>query len=88
MQPNPPNDALTIALQALAAALEDQRLADRFLSLSGLDAPELRRRAGEPRVLAAFLRFLEAHEPDLIAVSEKIGARPEQIVVVRRELER
>lgn len=81
------NDPLALALRALAATLADQRLAERFLSLSGIDPPELRQRAGDPEVLAALLRFLEAHEPDLIAIAEELGVKPEALVAARRELE-
>jgi hypothetical protein len=38
--------------------------------------------------LAACLSFLEAHEPDLIAVADKIGVKPEALVTAREELER
>ena len=48
---------------------------------------ELRARLGEPQLLAALIRFLEAHEPDLIAVSEELGVKPEVLVQARRELE-
>jgi hypothetical protein len=30
---------------------------------------------------------LEAHEPDLLSVSEQIGVRPEDLVAARRALE-
>ena len=82
-----PNEAETLALRALAAALGDQRLADRFLSLSGIDAPELRRNAADPRLLAAFLAFLEANEADLLVVAGEIGAKPEALVSAREVLE-
>jgi hypothetical protein len=81
------NDAATLALQALAAGMADQRLAERFLSLSGIDAPELRQRAGNPRFQAAFLSFLEAHEPDLIAIADAVGIKPSELVEARRLLE-
>ena len=81
------NHAETLALSALAATLSDERRARRFLDLSGIDTVELRRSAGEPRLLAALIRFLEAHEPDLIDVSESIGVKPEQLVAARRSLE-
>ena len=81
------NDPTALALRALAAALGDQRLATRFLSLSGIDPPDLRHRASEPDVLAALLRFLEAHEPDLLAVAKEVGVKPEALVAARRELE-
>ena len=81
------NDPLALALRALAATLADQRLAERFLSLSGIDPPDLRQRAADPALLVALLQFLEAHEPDLVAVAEEIGAKPEALVAARRELE-
>ena len=80
-------DPFALALRALAATIADQRLAERFLSLSGIDPPELRQRATEPVVLAALLRFLESHEPDLVSVAEDIEVRPEELVLARRELE-
>ena len=82
------NDAIALALRALAATLADQRLAERFLSLSGLDPPDLRQRASDPEVLAALLRFLESHEPDLVTVAEELGIKPDALVAARQELER
>jgi hypothetical protein len=38
-------------------------------------------------LLAALLRFLEAHEPDLVSVSAELGVTPEDLVEARRELE-
>jgi hypothetical protein len=81
------NDAAVLALRALAATLSDERLAQRFLSLSGIDPPELRQRAAEPAVLAALLRFLEQHEPDLMSIAEAIEVEPRVLVAARRELE-
>ena len=59
----------------------------RFLDLTGIGTDELRARAGEPALLAALLRFLEAHEPDLLAVAEALDMKPEALVAARRELE-
>ena len=87
MLPSEPNDPLTLALSALAATLGEQRRAQRFIKLTGIGTDELRVRAGEPSLLAALLRFLEAHEPDLIAVAEELGVSPELLVEARRELE-
>jgi hypothetical protein len=84
----PPTDAEALALQALAATLTDERRARRFLDLTGLDADELRARAGERSLLAAVLAFLEAHEPDLVAVAQIIGSKPEILISARTELER
>ena len=83
----PTNDAIALGLRALAASLADQRLAERFLSLSGVDPPDLRRRADDPVLLAALLRFLEAHEPDLIAIAEELGVKPGALVAARQVLE-
>ena len=81
------NDAETLALSALAATLTDERRARRFLDLSGIDTEELRLRAADPALLAAVLRFLEAHEPDLIVVAGAIGVKPEKLVAAREQLE-
>lgn len=81
------NDAETLALSALAATLTDERRARRFLDLSGIDTEELRLRAAEPALLAALLRFLEAHEPDLIDVAGAIRVKPAELVMAREDLE-
>jgi hypothetical protein len=86
--PSPtPTDAVALALAALAATLGEPRRAQRFIDLTGIGTDELRRRAGEPTLLAGLIRFLEAHEPDLVAVSEELGVSPEVLVQARRELE-
>ncbi len=82
-----PNDSVALALAALAATLGEPRRARRFVDLTGIGTDELRARAGEPALLAALVRFLEAHEPDLIAVSEELGVSPDVLVQARRELE-
>jgi hypothetical protein len=82
-----PNDPVALALAALAATLGGDRRAQRFLDLTGIGTDELRQRAGEPELLAALLRFLEAHEPDLIEVADALGVKPEQLVEARRTLE-
>ena len=78
---------MVLALAALAATLSDERRAQRFIDLTGIGTDELRQRAADPSLLAALLRFLEAHEPDLLAVSEEVGAKPEDLVEARRQLE-
>ena len=81
------NDAETLALSALAATLTDERRAERFLSLTGLSPDGIRSRVGDPSLLAACITFLEAHEPDLIAVAEDIGVKPEELLRAKAELE-
>ena len=81
------NDAEILAISALTETISDERRAQRFLDLSGIDTDELRQRAGERTLLAAVLRFLEGYEPDLIDVAAALGVKPEQLVGAREALE-
>jgi hypothetical protein len=80
-------DAVALALAALAATLADDGRARRFLDLTGVGTDELRRRADDPVVLTALLGFLEAHEPDLIAVADDLQVEPQQLVAAKQALE-
>ena len=82
-----PNDPYALALAALAATFTDERRAERFLALTGIGTDELRRRAGDAELLVALIAFLEAHEPDLLSVSEAIGVKADALVAARRQLE-
>ena len=82
-----PNDPYALALAALAATVSDERRAQRFLALTGIETDDLRRRAAEPALLASLIGFLEAHEPDLVAVCNEVGIKPEALVQARREIE-
>jgi len=83
----PSKDAFALALAALSWTLADAARAERLLSLSGLTPDDLRSRVGDPSVLAAILSFLTAHEPDLIACSDAIDARPADLVAAQALLE-
>ena len=76
-----------LALQALGWTLSEDSRAERFLALTGLTPETLRRALSEPATLAATLRFLEAHEPDLVACAEAIGVAPDVLPEARRRLE-
>ena len=80
-------DAASLALAALAWTLADGARADRLLALTGLAPEDLRSGLDDPAVLAAILRFLEAHEPDLIACAETLEVPPTHLVEARRRLE-
>ena len=80
------DDPETIAIMALGWILADERRADRLLSLTGLTPDQLRAGAGNPEILAEVLRFLESHEPDLIAAAEHLNIAPERLISVRRSL--
>lgn len=82
-----PTDAASLALLALATAISDERRARRFLDLTGIGTDELRARAADPELLAALIRFLEGYEPDLLAVAEEIGVKPDALVAARIRLE-
>jgi Protein of unknown function (DUF3572) len=82
-----PNDPLVLGLAALAATLGDPTRAQRFLDLTGIGTRELRERAADPALLVALFDFLEAHEPDLLAVSESLGLRADQLTGARRALQ-
>jgi len=87
VHPRIPNDPVALALAALAATLGSDRRAQRFVDLTGIGTDEPRVRAAEPALLAALLRFLEAHEPDLISVAEQLGCKPEDLVQARELFE-
>jgi hypothetical protein len=89
MMPSGVNDSefQTVALHALAVSLSDDARASRLLALTGLTADDLRARAGDVDVLVAVLRFLEDHEPDLLAVAAAIGKSPQELVAARSALE-
>ena len=82
-----PNDPFALALSALAATLTDERRAQRFLDLTGIETDELRAKAGDPRLLVAVIAFLEAHEPDLLSVCDQIGVKADALVAARRQIE-
>ena len=87
MPPATPNDTVALGLAALASTLGDGRRAQRFLDLTGIGTDELKRKASDPALLSALLRFLEAFEPDLVDVAEALGVAPTTLVEARRQLE-
>ena len=66
----------TLALQALAAIIADDAMRERFLALTGFDAPTIRARAAEPDMAQAVADFLAGHEPDLLKVAGALGVAP------------
>jgi hypothetical protein len=76
-----------LALAALAWTLAEDARARRLLDTTGLTPEDLRAGLGDPAMLAALLRFLEAHEPDLLACAEALGVSPAELVDARRRLE-
>lgn len=77
---------MALALQALVAILQTDRLRDRLIDLTGLTPDHLREGVDDPAVMAAVVGFLEGFEPDLIQISGQIGVSPEVLVKARRVL--
>jgi hypothetical protein len=81
------NEAETLALGALGWVLAEDARAERLLALTGLTPEGLRTRVQERDFLAAVLRFLENHEPDLVACAEALGVSPLALIAAREALE-
>ena len=81
-------DPEALALAALGWTIAEEARAQRLLALTGLTPDDLRLRLGDPAVLAAMIRFLEAHEPALVACAEALDVAPATLVAARRSLER
>jgi hypothetical protein len=81
------NEGETLALGALGWVLADDARAARLLALTGLTPETLREWVQDRDFLAAVLRFLENHEPDLIACAAALGVPPLKLVAARQELE-
>ena len=80
-------DAEALALGALGWTLSDDARASRLLALTGVTPDLIRARLEDRDFLAAVLRFLEGHEPDLVACADELGVAPAQLVAAREQLE-
>jgi hypothetical protein len=78
--------AEALAIQALGFVASDPELLPRFLSLTGIEAHQIRQAAGEPGFLAGVLQFIAAHEPTLIRFAEETGTPPARIMSALRAL--
>ena len=74
------DNAAALALQALVWILGDEDRAVRFLSLTGLDAGQLRAAAADPATHSAILDYLASHEPDLLACADALDVPPQMLV--------
>ncbi|WP_336056314.1 DUF3572 domain-containing protein [Nitratireductor sp. CH_MIT9313-5] len=70
------DQAEALAIQALAFIASDPELLPRFLSLTGIEADQVRQAAREPGFLAGVLQFILAHEPTLMRFSEETQTDP------------
>lgn len=87
MKPDETNDDEALALGALGWTLSEDARAGRLVALTGLTAAGMRERLCDRDFLAAVLRFLEGHEPDLLACAAALNVAPTQLVAAREGLE-
>jgi hypothetical protein len=79
-------EAEQTAISALGFIASDPELLPRFLSITGIEAGEIRQAAREPGFLAGVLQFVLAHEPTLLAFAECAGIDPNRVAEARRLL--
>ncbi len=88
MKPDQTNDDEALALSALGWTLSEDARASRLVALTGLTPAGMRERLDDRDFLAAVLRFLEGHEPDLVACAKALNVAPTLLVAAREGLER
>jgi hypothetical protein len=81
-----PETAETLALKGLAHIAADPDSLGRFMDTAGLDAADLRTRAGDPELLAAVVDFLLADDSRLLAFCDAEGLTPVKVHAIRRAL--
>ena len=74
-----PHKADEIAIAVLGWLSTEPEMMARFLSLSGIDAMELRALVNDSRFLAGLLDFVVAHEPSMMAFCSAYGFLPEEV---------
>lgn len=78
--------AETIALQALAFLLKDEKLLENFLANSGLTPQDLKTRFREPELLGAVLDALLTDDEVLLEFCNHATLSPETVIKARRAL--
>lgn len=71
--------AEAIAISALGFIAADPALLPRFLSITGIEAKDIRAVAGQPGFLAGVLQFVLAHEPTLMQFSAEAAVAPADV---------
>ena len=88
MKADQTNDEEALALGARGWTLGEDRRAQRLVARTGLTPAGMRERLEDRAFLAETLRFLEGHEPDLVACADELGVSPAALVAAREALER
>ncbi|MBN9063687.1 MAG: DUF3572 domain-containing protein [Rhizobiales bacterium] len=81
-----PIDPETTAVAALGWIAADGARLERFLTLTGVDAAQIRQIAGEPGFLGAVLDHLLFDEANLQAFAADQGIDPATVAAARRRL--
>lgn len=81
-----PQEAETLAVQALTFIAADGSRLTRFLALTGLDPGTIRDAAGSPGFLGAVLDHVAGDESLLLDFASAAGIRPETVAAAREIL--
>lgn len=68
-----PEQAETIALQALGWLVSNEELCPTFLGATGTSVDDLRARAGEPDFQASVLQFITMDDAWVVAFCDSVG---------------
>jgi Protein of unknown function (DUF3572) len=82
----PEEEALALALRALAHLAGDEATLQRLMAETGLDARTLKGSAAEPQLLAGALDFLFADEALLMAFCKAEAVPPGAVIKARAAL--
>lgn len=86
MHPMSPDQAETLALNALLWIAADPERSGPFLAASGASAEDLRARAGDPEFLGFVLDFLLGADENVIGFAESAHCAPEDVLRARAGL--
>jgi hypothetical protein len=78
--------AEALAATALGWIAADQDLLGALMATAGLDAADLRRRAGEAEFLGFVLDFVLEDDARVLAVAAEAGLAPESVAAARAAL--
>lgn len=81
------NMAETIALQAVAYLLQDDRLLERFVANCGFEPVDFRNRLNEPAFLAAICAYLLEDDASTMDFCRSIDTRPDDLHRAQHMLE-
>lgn len=81
-----PEEAEDIAVAAVSWMAGEAEVVGAFLSASGLAAGELRRRMGDPMLLAAVLDHVMTRDDWVCAMAAAADIRPEGVAAARAAL--